>query len=63
MIFFRPVGIYKEDYIVELYRRYDDVEDATRAPPLPDWCVESDDDGNDMDDFDDIQNNGATSSQ
>nr|CAH7754788.1 unnamed protein product [Callosobruchus chinensis] len=39
----RPVGIYKEDYIVELYRRYDDVEDAPPPPNLPEWCSESDD--------------------
>ncbi|CAH1970958.1 unnamed protein product [Acanthoscelides obtectus] len=39
----RPVGIYKEDYIVELYRRYDDEEDAPPPPNLPDWCLESDD--------------------
>lgn len=36
----RPPGIYKQDYIKELYKRYDDEEDATDAPPLPDWCYE-----------------------
>lgn len=36
----RPPGIYKQDYIKELYRKYDDEEDATEAPPLPDWCYE-----------------------
>ncbi len=36
----RPPGIYKEEYIRELYRRYDDVADAPPAPPLPEWCFE-----------------------
>ncbi|KAL0274459.1 UNVERIFIED_CONTAM: hypothetical protein PYX00_006876 [Menopon gallinae] len=36
----RPPGIYKEDYLIELYKRYDDVEYAPKAPPLPDWCFE-----------------------
>lgn len=36
----RPPGIYKQDYIKELYKRYDEEEDATDAPPLPDWCYE-----------------------
>jgi mRNA-capping enzyme len=39
----RPPGIYKQDYITELYRRYDDEDDATPAPPLPDWCYEEED--------------------
>ncbi|KAF7269068.1 hypothetical protein GWI33_017826 [Rhynchophorus ferrugineus] len=44
----RPVGIYKADYIMELYRRYDDVKEMPPAPDLPDWCTESDDtNGND----------------
>lgn len=34
----RPPGIYKEDYIRELYRRYDDEEDAPPPPEMPDWC-------------------------
>lgn len=36
----RPPGIYKQEYITELYSRYDDEDDATPAPPLPDWCFE-----------------------
>lgn len=36
----RPPGIYKQDYIVELYRRYDDAEEATQAPELPNWCFD-----------------------
>ncbi|XP_005182334.2 mRNA-capping enzyme [Musca domestica] len=39
----RPPGIYKQDYINELYRRYDDEEDAPPAPELPGWCLEYDD--------------------
>lgn len=34
----RPPGIYKADYIKELFRRYDDEEDAIAAPELPSWC-------------------------
>lgn len=40
---FRPPGIYKADYLAELFRRYDDVNYTLPAPPLPDWCTESDD--------------------
>lgn len=39
----RPPGIYKGDYIQELYRRYDDVEDAPPPPARPTWCLEYDD--------------------
>ncbi|XP_063408079.1 mRNA-capping enzyme-like isoform X5 [Mytilus trossulus] len=46
----RPPGIYKQDYIKELFSRYGDVDDTPPAPPLPAWCNESesknvDDDG------------------
>ncbi|XP_018568622.1 mRNA-capping enzyme [Anoplophora glabripennis] len=59
----RPVGIYKEDYIQELYRRYDDVDDAPPAPNLPDWCLESDDtEGTNNFDFDDPSDTASTSS-
>lgn len=34
----RPPGIYKADYIRELFRRYEDEEDASDAPLMPDWC-------------------------
>lgn len=34
----RPPGIYKGDYIKELFRRYEDEEDAMPPPSLPDWC-------------------------
>ncbi|XP_034949982.1 mRNA-capping enzyme-like [Chelonus insularis] len=33
----RPPGIYKKDYIKELYRRYDDENNALPVPPLPTW--------------------------
>ncbi|XP_058835362.1 mRNA-capping enzyme isoform X2 [Topomyia yanbarensis] len=39
----RPPGIYKEDYIQELFRRYEDEDDAIAAPPLPEWCTQYDD--------------------
>ncbi|CAL1545933.1 unnamed protein product [Lymnaea stagnalis] len=34
----RPPGIYKQDYLDELFSRYGDAEDTPPAPPLPDWC-------------------------
>ncbi|XP_058064809.1 mRNA-capping enzyme [Anopheles bellator] len=39
----RPPGIYKQDYITELFRRYGDEEDAPMAPELPGWSLEYDD--------------------
>lgn len=39
----RPPGIYKQDYINELFRRYEDEEDAPQAPEQPNWCLEYDD--------------------
>ncbi|XP_050441542.1 mRNA-capping enzyme-like [Adelges cooleyi] len=36
----RPPGIYKQDYIVELFQRYSD-EEPILAPELPDWCIET----------------------
>ncbi|XP_066533828.1 mRNA-capping enzyme [Hoplias malabaricus] len=46
----RSPGIYKGDYLKELFRRYGDVDDAPPAPQLPEWCFEddgeADDDGN-----------------
>lgn len=50
---FRPVGIYKKDYIDELYSRYDDVEDAPPAPTLPEWCLEGNNSQNGLNDYDD----------
>ena len=37
----RPPGIYKADYIQELYKRYDDINDAPPAPARPSWCFET----------------------
>ncbi len=47
----RPPGIYKADYLNELFERYNgDKNDAPAPPELPDWCFEEednlDDDGN-----------------
>lgn len=46
----RPPGIYKADYLRELFKRYGDVDDTPPPPPRPDWCDEEsegvDDDGN-----------------
>ncbi|EDW00552.1 mRNA-capping enzyme [Drosophila grimshawi] len=39
----RPPGIYKQDYINELFRRYEVEEDAPQAPEQPNWCLEYDD--------------------
>ncbi|VEL22272.1 unnamed protein product [Protopolystoma xenopodis] len=35
----RPPGIYKSDYLRELFRRYGDEEDCPPAPEKPDWCL------------------------
>uniref|UniRef100_A0A8C6RTK9 mRNA-capping enzyme n=1 Tax=Nannospalax galili TaxID=1026970 RepID=A0A8C6RTK9_NANGA len=39
----RPPGIYKGDYLKELFRRYGDIEEAPPPPLLPEWCYEDDD--------------------
>lgn len=39
----RAPGIYKGDYLKELFRRYGDEEDAPPAPALPEWCFDDDD--------------------
>jgi len=46
----RPPGIYKGDYLKELFRRYGDLEDAPPAPELPDWCFDDEDGNGDVDD-------------
>lgn len=33
----RPPGIYKKDYLEELYRRFDDINDTPPPPDLPNW--------------------------
>ncbi|ELW59136.1 mRNA-capping enzyme [Tupaia chinensis] len=40
----RPPGIYKGDYLKELFRRYGDIEEAPPPPVLPDWCFEDEED-------------------
>lgn len=57
----RPPGIYKQDYLDELFRRYGDPEDTPSAPPLPMWCTESDDTVDD--DGEKINNTEASSSE
>lgn len=45
----RQPGIYKQDYLNELFRRYADDEEPCKAPLKPRWCFEDediDDDGN-----------------
>ncbi|XP_055526342.1 mRNA-capping enzyme [Wyeomyia smithii] len=39
----RPPGIYKADYIKELFRRYEDESDAIQAPAIPEWGNQCDD--------------------
>ncbi|PNF24935.1 mRNA-capping enzyme [Cryptotermes secundus] len=51
----RPPGIYKRDYLQELYRRYgdNDINEVPPPPELPDWCKEYDDsNGEDSNDED-----------
>ncbi|CAG0887238.1 unnamed protein product [Darwinula stevensoni] len=43
----RHPGIYKPDYLSELYKRYGDVTDTPPPPPLPDWCHAEDEDFDD----------------
>uniref|UniRef100_A0AAR2LDL0 mRNA-capping enzyme n=1 Tax=Pygocentrus nattereri TaxID=42514 RepID=A0AAR2LDL0_PYGNA len=59
----RSPGIYKGDYLKELFRRYGDVDDTPSAPQLPDWCFEDDNDG-DVDDDGNVisQESGPSSS-
>ncbi|CAG2061402.1 unnamed protein product, partial [Timema podura] len=58
----RPPGIYKADYLQELFRKYDDVEDTPSPPDLPDWCREYDDSNVSLvDDDTSHDKNGATS--
>uniref|UniRef100_T1J962 mRNA guanylyltransferase n=1 Tax=Strigamia maritima TaxID=126957 RepID=T1J962_STRMM len=36
----RPTGIYKEEYLLELFTRYGDPSKLPILPPLPEWCNE-----------------------
>lgn len=38
----REPGIYKGDYLREIYKRYADEDDAPPPPERPDWCFEDD---------------------
>ena len=41
----RPQGIYKQDYLNELLKRYGDESSATiTAPPRPEWCLSKEND-------------------
>ena len=39
----RSPGIYKQDYLNELYTRYDEASAAITAPPKPQWSYEEGD--------------------
>lgn len=58
----RAPGIYKGDYLKELFRRYGDEEDTPPTPALPEWCF--DDDDGDADDDGNVvgQESGPSSS-
>ena len=59
----RAPGIYKGDYLKELFRRYGDEEDAPPAPALPEWCFEDEDGGDGDNDCNAIgQESGPSSS-
>lgn len=59
----RAPGIYKGEYLKELFRRYGDEEDAPPAPELPEWCFEDDNDGEVDDDGNAVgQESGPSSS-
>ncbi|XP_072498904.1 mRNA-capping enzyme isoform X2 [Notamacropus eugenii] len=46
----RPPGIYKGDYLKELFRRYGDVEEAPPPPLLPEWCFEEEEEEDEEED-------------
>lgn len=59
----RAPGIYKGDYLKELFRRYGDEEDTPAAPALPEWCFDDDGDGEVDDDGNAVgQESGPSSS-
>jgi len=39
----RPPGIYKQMYLQELFQRYGNVNDTPKAPELPEWCFDEED--------------------
>ncbi|XP_011307620.1 mRNA-capping enzyme [Fopius arisanus] len=54
----RPPGIYKGDYIQELFRHYSDIADAPPPPARPTWCLEYDDAG--VEDTDEVPESGSS---
>uniref|UniRef100_A0A671XVP3 mRNA-capping enzyme n=1 Tax=Sparus aurata TaxID=8175 RepID=A0A671XVP3_SPAAU len=59
----RAPGIYKGDYLKELFRRYGDEEDTPSAPALPEWCFDDEEDGEVDDDGNAVgQDSGPSSS-
>lgn len=59
----RAPGIYKGEYLKELFRRYGDEEDTPPPPELPEWCFEEDNDGEVDDDGNAVgQESGPSSS-
>ncbi|XP_053301483.1 mRNA-capping enzyme isoform X1 [Pleuronectes platessa] len=59
----RTPGIYKGDYLKELFRRYGDEEDTPPAPALPEWCFDDDNEGEVDDDGNAVgQDSGPSSS-
>ncbi|KAL3313702.1 hypothetical protein Ciccas_007691 [Cichlidogyrus casuarinus] len=38
----RPPGIYKQDYLDELFKRFGDPDETPNAPERPEWCNEDD---------------------
>ena len=35
----RAPGIYKEDYLYEFFKYYNEEDETPAAPALPDWCT------------------------
>ncbi|XP_063975438.1 mRNA-capping enzyme [Diachasmimorpha longicaudata] len=54
----RSPGIYKGDYIRELFKRYADVDDAPPPPARPVWCLEYDD--SNIEDSDEASESGSS---
>ena len=41
MFFCRPPGIFREHYLIELFRRYGELNNVSSLPPLPAWLTTS----------------------
>ncbi|XP_013774740.1 mRNA-capping enzyme-like [Limulus polyphemus] len=59
----RPPGIYKADYLYELFRRYGDPADTPSPPQLPSWCTDYDDTVDDDGNFVESNNTNGESSK